>query len=252
MQKIRNRPILNENLNHGDLKNFVSEVFGIDRYTSKMGDDSDVLVLSFHVQDKLPAVDLMEFIERGYPFILDADMSAGEEEDGKYHVFVEVERTPKIAHQLTHLIKGVSQLCDHYSWKFRYFKDPQIFEFTEEKISETVPYSPAAYRSRLLEAKSKDLKEFFNQGGTDVEIESDNIITFRRPFSGDLKAKFISIGDYDKVKETVPGAIDLSESSQSEVIFLNKFLGNYDINKIGNKFLIRNGTQAVVIEKDRW
>jgi hypothetical protein len=50
----------------------------------------------------------------------------------------------------------------------------------------------------------------------------------------------------------VPGALALDESSHSEVTFLNKYLGNYDINKIGDKFLIRNGTRAVVIEKGRW
>ena len=65
-------------------------------------------------------------------------------------------------------------------------------------------------------------------------------------------AKFIAIGDYENVKHTVPGALSLDESSQTQVLFLNKFLGNYDINKIGNKFLIRNGDQAVVLEKDRW
>ena len=31
-----------------------------------------------------PAIDMMEFIEKGYPFILDADISAGEENDGQY------------------------------------------------------------------------------------------------------------------------------------------------------------------------
>jgi hypothetical protein len=36
------------------------------------------------------------------------------------------------------------------------------------------------------------------------------------------------------------------------MFFLAKYIGNYDINKIGNKFLIRNGDRAVVIEKDRW
>jgi hypothetical protein len=85
-----------------------------------------------------------------------------------------------------------------------------------------------------------------------VALESNNTLTFSKPYAGDIKAKFISIGEYDDVKETVPGKLDINETSQGQVLFLNKFLGNYDINKIGNKFLIRNGKQAVVIEKDRW
>jgi hypothetical protein len=42
-------------------------------------------------------MDLVEFIEKGYKFILDADMSAGEENDGQYQVFVEMETYSRTA-----------------------------------------------------------------------------------------------------------------------------------------------------------
>ena len=63
---------LNEGLRRGDLDKYVSETFSIDRYSSKMGEDSDIVVLGFTVKDKMPATDLMEFIETGYTFVLDA------------------------------------------------------------------------------------------------------------------------------------------------------------------------------------
>ena len=94
---------LNEGLRARDLKDFVSELFTVDQYRSKMGEDKDIVVLGFRVTEKNPAADLMEFMERGYRFILDADMSAGEENDGKYQVFVEIERTPELAEQLKDL-----------------------------------------------------------------------------------------------------------------------------------------------------
>jgi hypothetical protein len=243
---------LNESLRYGDLKNFVNEVFGIDRYKSKMGDDSDIVVVSFRVKEKFPALDLVEFIERGYPFILDADMSSGEEHDGQYQVFVEIERTPNLPGQLRDLLGGISNLTDQFGWKFKYQKDSRVLEFDEKKITETVPTTPEAYSLKIVEYKNSDIKEFFDQGATDVALESDNTITFSKPYSGDITAKFISIGNYDDVKHTVPGAISLDESSRSQTVFLNKFLGNYDINKIGNKFLIRNGDRAIVIEKNNW
>lgn len=247
-----NKQQLNENLNYGDLRDFVSETFGIDQYTSKMGDDKDVIVLSFHVKDKHPAIDLMEFIERGYPFILDADMSAGEEEDGKYHVFVEIPRSPKIAGQLSTLLKGVSHLCDNYDWRFKYLRGNSVIQFTEETITENIPLTSADYEMKMLEVKNNDLKEFFNQGNTSIVVETNNNIKFSRPYSGEISAKFLSIGNYDKIKDLIPGPLDLSESGQSKVLFLKKYLGNYDIDKIGNKFLIRNNDQAIIIEKDRW
>ena len=113
---------LNEGLRSNDLKDMVHSVLTIDTHRSKMGEDRDVCVLSFTVKDRNPAKDLMEFIEKGYPFILDADISAGEENDGQYQVFVEMERTTDLPDQLTELLGGVGQLCGLKKWKFRYQK----------------------------------------------------------------------------------------------------------------------------------
>jgi hypothetical protein len=179
-------------------------------------------------------------------------MSSGEEHDGQYQVFVELERTPKIAEQMKHLLSGVSQLTGNRDWRFRYQKSSKSVEFTEESVMEHIPTSPAEYESKIVEIKEGDIKEFFNQGSVDIALESDNTLTFSKPYSGDVTAKFIAIGDYDDVKNIVPGKLSFDESSQGQMFFLTKYLGNYDINKIGDKFLIRNGSKAVVIEKGRW
>lgn len=243
---------LTESLRPNDLSNLVSEVFTVDQYKSKMGDDSDIVVLGFKVKEKHPATDLVEFIERGYTYILDADMSTGEEHDGQYQVFVELERNQQLPENLKHLLDGVGKLTGHKSWRFRYQKAPSSVEFDEQSVMEHIPTTPEEYNMKINEIKTADVQEFFDQGSVDVALESDNYLTFSKPYSGEVTATLISIGDYDDVKHTVPGPLALDESSQSQVTFLNKYLGNYDINKIGNKFLIRNGTKAVVIEKGRW
>lgn len=243
---------LNEGLRSGDLRDYVSEVFTIDQYRSKMGEDSDVIVLGFRVREKNPAVDMMEFIERGYDFILDADMSAGEENDGQYQVFVEIQRTPALKSQLKELLSGVGQLCSCYEWRFRYQKAHNSLEFNEKNITEAIPLTKEDYELKILEIKGGDIREFFDQGSVEVNLAEGNQLIFSRPYAGDIEAKFISIGQYEDVKHTVPGPLSLDESSQSQMFFLAKYMGNYDINKIGNKFLIRNGDKAIVIEKDRW
>jgi len=246
------RKKLNEGLRSGDLVRYVSDLFTIDQYKSKMGEDKDIMVLSFKVKEKHPATDLMEFIERGYDFILDADMSAGEEHDGQYQVFVEIERTPKLKEQLEELLGGVAQLCDCKTWRFRYQKELNSVEYSPESLNEHVPLTPDAYESRMLEIKENDLLDFFDQGSVELQLTENNILTFRRTFGGDIVTKFIAIGPYEAVAKTLPGALRLDESSQSEVIFLAKYLGKYDIDKIGDKFLIRNRDQAIVLEKQRW
>jgi len=243
---------LSEGLRSGDLKELVSDLFTVDQYRSKMGEDRDIVVLGFSVREKNPAVDLMEFIEKGYAYILDADMSTGEESDGKYQVFVEMERTKELPSQLKHLLDGIGQLTGNRDWRFRYQKANSSLPFNEETVMENIPLSQEDYDSKITEIKTSDLKGFFNQGTVELTLESNSMIRFNKVYSGEISAKFIAIGDYEDVKNIVPGAISLDESSQTQVLFLNKFLGNYEINKIGNKFLIKNGNQAVVLEKDRW
>ena len=91
---------MDEGLDHGDLKRLLHPKIHIDEFKSKMGDDADIIVLSFKITDKAPAEDLMSFIERGYDWVLDADVSSGELEDSEYLVFVEIERKPTAANHI--------------------------------------------------------------------------------------------------------------------------------------------------------
>jgi len=249
---IQNNNQLNEGLELGDLKDWVDSTFTVDRFKSKMGEDQDIVVIDFKVKDKHPATDLMEFIERGYPFILDSDISAGEEKDGKYHVFVEIPRTPDLVGQLENLFLGLCNLTKCYEWKFNYQKSKKIFEFTKENLQKEIPLSPDAYKQKVLEIKNTDVKRFFDQGATDVALSEDNTLEFSKPFSGTLRAKFLAIGNYNALKNKFDGPLNLDESSQSQVLFLTKYLGNYDIDKVGNVFLIRNGNRGIALAKDTW
>ena len=56
---------LSEGLEQGDLDRLVHNKLHVDEFKSKMGSDADIIVLSFKVDGKEPARDLMNFIERG-------------------------------------------------------------------------------------------------------------------------------------------------------------------------------------------
>ena len=77
-------------LRQNDIEYTIDNVFEIDSYKSEMGDDADIVTLSFAVKGDQPSEDLVKFIETGYDFVLDADKSLGEQSDGKYKVFVEI------------------------------------------------------------------------------------------------------------------------------------------------------------------
>ena len=59
-------------LHKEDLKYTMFDIFEVDSYSSKMGDDSDIVTVSFSLKEKAPADDLVKFLESGYDYILDA------------------------------------------------------------------------------------------------------------------------------------------------------------------------------------
>ena len=214
------QPKLFEGLRSKDLRGYVENTFTIDQFTSKMGEDKDVVVLGFKVNDKHPAMDLMEFIEKGYPFVLDADMSSGEEKNGQYQVFVEIERNKNLPGQMRDLLSGLSHLCDNWDWRFRYHNNLKSQKFTEESIMETVPLDLDAYKIKMLESKTNLLKQFFNHSAFDsISLDENNVLTVARPYSGHVIMDLLAFGDYEEVKDSLQGGIQLDEASQSQVTF---------------------------------
>lgn len=249
----RHQPKLFEGLRANDLDGLISPKFTVDQYKSKMGNDEDVAVIAFKVKDKFPAIDLMEFIEKGYSAVLDADMSTGEEKDGQYRVFVEFKRDRKLPEELDKLIKGISQLCKYDAWRFRFYKDADSHEFTKESIEKFIPLTAEDYKERIKKRTIDDIKEILNQGATDVkDIDESLNVTISKPYAGDLKFRLDAIGSYNELSSYLGGGLQLDESSNSQLLYLEKYLGNYEINKIDNKFLIRNKDKAIIISKDSW
>ena len=150
-----------EGLEMDDLARLVHPKLHIDEFQSKMGNDSDIIVLSFKVRDKQPAQDLMNFIERGYDFVLDADTSSGELDDGEYLVFVEMERVPAAAEQIEQLLKDITNLTGQKldEWQFQYRKDSTEFDVTEENIKNIIPLSSRSYEAKFPEEQEPEEDE---------------------------------------------------------------------------------------------
>ena len=142
---------LSEGLEQGDLDRLVHNKLHVDEFKSKMGSDADIIVLSFKVDGKEPARDLMNFIERGYDWILDADISSGELEDGQYLVFAELERDPASAKYIYQLMSDIMNLTDTdlSDWKFQYRKNSREHDITSDNIADTIPMTPESYRSKF-------------------------------------------------------------------------------------------------------
>ena len=70
-----------------------------------------------------PAKDLENFVEKGYPICFRCRRDIGEQPDGYYKVFVEMERNKKVPGHIIEIIDGVSKLADVQDLRFRYHKN---------------------------------------------------------------------------------------------------------------------------------
>jgi hypothetical protein len=241
---------LNEDsLNAGDLRDLVDHIFEVDNYKSKMGDDDDVVVLSFTVEGKDPADDLVNFIEKGYAFVLDADMTPGELSNGKYRVFVEIERNRKVAEQITDMLYGISKLTDIENFKFRYHKSFNSVDAVKEKLDELIPNSPQAYQAYINEKNLNTVDGFFGSNMMDsVKVEGD-LIEFKKIYAEPIKFKVLNYGDTKTVLENIEDRIAVEMNDMADVMFLTKYIGNFNITKLGKKYMFENQGHAVLMEK---
>jgi len=166
-----------------ELKDSVQNTVHIDEFNAKMGDDADVCVLSFKCNYRDQAADLVNFIEKGYDWVLDADISAGEMEDGNYLVFVEALRRPTLPEKIIQLLNDLENVTAIPSGKmdFKYHKDTDYLPVTLENLQNKMPLSPRDYRKIMKSRQDDDqaLENMQMQAGLDPskkkEISAEDI-----------------------------------------------------------------------------
>lgn len=159
-----------ESLGFKDLDGLLKPTIHVDEFSSKMGDDDDIIVVSFFVRDAQAAKDLMMWFEKGYDFVLDADRSPGEIRPGRYLVYVELRRRSTAGGNVEQLLDDLNTLTefgDSSAWTMHY-RDQEI-PFTRDAFDSTVPLTPRAYRERY----EKDLNEVRVAAGLPVVTTYD-------------------------------------------------------------------------------
>ena len=230
-----------------DLKHMVYDVFEVDSFSSKMGEDEDIVVLSFSMRDKAPADDLVKFLESGYRFILDADVTPGEQSDGTYKVFIEMQRDNDIATNIFEIVDGIKKVSGLDKVKFRYYKSFKSDEATLENLNTRIPKSSIDYKRSKEETKVENYKHFFNKSYVDSIDLLENTLTIKKIYSDPLKFKFIDFGDTKTILENINESFNTNDFA--EIIFLCKYIGDYNITKYGDKLTFENAGKTLVVER---
>jgi len=134
-------------LQFDDLRNLIGKKIHVDEYSSKMGEDKDVITVSFKVKYYDPAIELSNFLEKGYDWVLDADVSSGEMEDGSYLVFIESLRRPSFPDNLINALHDLEGPTgnDPDGYSFAYHKEHGYESLTADALRAKVPLSPRDY-----------------------------------------------------------------------------------------------------------
>ena len=144
-----------ENLGYKDMEGLLKPEIHVDEFTSKMGDDDDIIVVSFFVRDPDAAKDLMNWFEKGYDFVLDADKSPGEIKPNRYLVYVELRRRSTAGNHVQQLLDDLNTLTEFEpkDWTMAY--DGKTVPYTQEEFERLVPLSPKSYREQHDEAMNE-------------------------------------------------------------------------------------------------
>ena len=164
-----NSPLF-ESLGFKDLDGLMKPTIHVDEFSSKMGDDDDIIVLSFFLRDSQAAKDLMSWFEKGYDFVLDADRSPGEIKPNRFLVYVEIRRRSTAGGHVEMLLNDLNTLTefeDSSDWTMHY--RGKTIPFSRDAFDQLVPLSPRAYRERY----EKDLNEVRIAAGLPVVVSYD-------------------------------------------------------------------------------
>lgn len=235
-------------LREHDLHDMLVDIFEIDSYASKMGEDKDIITLSFSLKEKAPADDLMNFLEKGYAFILDADVTPGEQQDGTYKVFVEIERNKQAHENILELVDGVKKLSGLEELKFRYYKNFRSRTADEAGLSEMVPVNPDDYGLRVNESNLDNYKNFFNRSYLDNIEMVNETLTIKKKYADPLVFEFVDFGDAEATIDKITEGLDIM-NGYPEILFLTKYIGPYNISKYGTKIVFENGSKALVLKR---
>lgn len=233
-------------LRKDDLIDLVDRIFEIDSFKSKMGDDKDICVLSFSTKNEGSAKDLENFVEKRYPFVLDADATNGEQRDGMYKVFIEVERSKDTPSQIHEIVDGVTKISGLDGMKFRYYKGFKSQDCNEANLAEMVPTDHNAYEIKVNESNMDNYKNFFSKSyAEEIDIINESQLRIKNTYMDPIYLNIVEFGPNEKVN--INELLDVN--GFAEVIYLTKYLGDYDITKYGKKLVLENNGYSLICKR---
>jgi hypothetical protein len=164
-----NKTILNEGLDYHDLEGQMIPTVTVDEYAAHMGNDSEIVTLAFTIKSEAAGNDLVDWFERGYDFVLDAQVSEGEVKPGQYLVFVEMNRRSSVPKRIIELLDDLETLTAIPVKDWTIIVDEEEHSTEEEVLKQVITISPHDYREEV-EVEEEELNEMRERAGLEVKV----------------------------------------------------------------------------------
>lgn len=173
--------VLNEKALRPDvLKDLIHPIISVDEYTPKLNPDN--IVVQFQVLDNFDAAyDLSSFLERSPENILDTEASETPNIDGRYNVFIEVERNNEFPDRLVKILSDLDNVAPGIDWKLQLYKVNDPVDLDVKSITEEMTLST-----------EEDLKEFFNYSNCEIQLNEDKSFQVKNVYGVKLNYSSVS------------------------------------------------------------
>jgi hypothetical protein len=149
-----------------DLEGQLLPRISVDEYSAKMGKDSEIVTVAFTVKSEAAGNDLVDWLERGYNYVLDASLSEGEISPGKHLVFVEMNRRTTVPERIVEMLNDLETLTGMTAKDYTVEIDDEDYDADEGILKQKIILSPKDYR--VEEEREEELNEMRTVAGLET------------------------------------------------------------------------------------
>jgi len=223
-------------LKHGDLKDVIIPLIGVDKFRPKAGEDEDVIVVSFYTKMRSAAKDLERFLEMSVAETLDTEASDNPDPDNHYLVFVEFERNKSFWLNLRNIVKDIEAAHgSSLNWMVDVYKHEDLFRLTDPKLVDAVITSPIKYK-HIHNNDTSDIKTDDYNEELDEIYHNEYYMFEAYKGSPDLLIELFDIDNY---------AVDLKTSYEQKLI--EKYTGLPTL-KVNNLYIHERSDEMVIFK----
>lgn len=153
-----NKILITEGLDFEDMEGQITPEVSVDEYQAKMGKDSDIVTLAFTIKSQQAGQDLVDWFERGYDYVLDAKVSDGEVDTGKWLVFVEMNRRSSVPARIVELLSDLKTLTKIKLKDWTVKVEDEDYDADEKILKQVIICNPNEYKEQKGDEELNEMR----------------------------------------------------------------------------------------------